>query len=44
MIDDSQSFEQLNILFLMRCLIINFYESAEPLTGSLRTVFGLNGQ
>ena len=44
MIDDGESFEQLNILFLMQCLIINCYESASPLTASLRTVFGLNGQ
>ena len=33
--DDLESFEPLNILFLMQWQIINFYESAEPLTDSL---------
>ena len=42
--DDLPSFEPLNILFLMQWQIINFYESAEPLTDSLWAVFGLNGQ
>ena len=33
--DDLESLEPLNILFLMQWQIINFYESAEPLTDSL---------